>query len=116
MMESPITTHILDTARGCPAGGIEVLLESRNTSGEWREIGRGKTNNDGRVGDLLASDFELKKGEYQLTFLVAPYFQAIGVKSFYSRVSVTFINKEPAQHYHVPLLLSPFGYSTYRGS
>jgi 5-hydroxyisourate hydrolase len=115
-MSSPITTHILDTARGCPAGGVEVRLERRNSSGEWQEIGRGISNADGRVTDLLASDFALKKGEFRLTFFVAPYFQSLGVESFYPRVSVAFMIQEPAQHYHVPLLLSPFGYSTYRGS
>jgi 5-hydroxyisourate hydrolase len=112
---SAITTHILDVARGRPAGGVPVLLE-HEAAGEWTEIGRGRTDADGRLKDLLADDFALKAGRYRLTFDTAAYFSAQQTESFYPAVTVAFIVRDAAQHYHVPLLLSPYGYSTYRGS
>ena len=84
--------------------------------GEWREIGRGKTDGDGRLKDLLPADFNIAAGTYRLTFDTASYFSAQNTESFYPKVTVTFIVTDAAQHYHVPLLLSPYGYSTYRGS
>lgn len=111
---SPITTHVLDTARGQPAAGIAVLLEQ--CDGSWREIGRGVTDADGRCRTLLLDSHTLAAGQYRLTFETRPYFEAQRVSAFYPAVSVLFEVREPGQHYHVPLLLSPFGYSTYRGS
>jgi 5-hydroxyisourate hydrolase len=106
---SGITTHVLDTSRGRPAEGVPVSLERDGESG-WRLIGRGKTDRDGRVSDLLSSAPEA--GRYRLTFDTSSYFEA----AFYPEVSVTFVVEAGAADYHVPLLLSPFGYSTYRGS
>jgi 5-hydroxyisourate hydrolase len=111
---SPITTHVLDTSRGRPAGGIEVVLERETPGTGWTIAGRGTTNADGRVADLLAG--ALEAGVYRLTFETAAYFAARQVASFYPRVIVVFEIREPQQHHHVPLLLSPYGYSTYRGS
>lgn len=112
---SAITTHILDTARGRPASGVPVVLEVE-AAGSWREIGRGETDADGRLKDLLPADFKLAAGSYRLTFDTSRYFNAQKTESFYQTVTVTFIVTDAAQHYHVPLLLSPYGYSTYRGS
>ena len=104
---SGITTHVLDTARGCPAAGVPVVLERAVTSG-WQPVGRGTTDADGRVGDLLSGRPE--DGRYRLTFDTGAY------SRFYPEVTVTFVVEGSEDHYHVPLLLSPFGYSTYRGS
>jgi 5-hydroxyisourate hydrolase len=114
---SPITTHVLDTARGLPAMGVPVRLEWRKAPDRWDMIGRGTTNTDGRVADLLPVKFPLEKGLYRMVFDTGAYFGTVGVKDFfYPCVAVDFEIKDPKLHYHVPLLLSPFGYSTYRGS
>lgn len=110
-----ISTHVLDTARGRPAANVPVVLEVFDSTGASREIGRGATDADGRVRELV-SGTTLGAGTYRLTFETAAYFRAIGVESFYPTVSVVFVVVDAGQHYHVPLLLSPFGYSTYRGS
>ena len=113
---SPITTHVLDVARGRPAAGMAVVLERSGETGNWLEIGRGTTNADGRVTDLLADGTVLANGAYRLRFATADYFLALGVRGFYPEVQVVFQIEDPGGHYHVPLLLSPYGYSTYRGS
>ena len=109
---SGITTHVLDTARGCPAAGVPVLLE-RAVDSDWTAIGRATTDADGRATDLSSPP---QKGRYRLTFDTGAYFEATGQEGFYPEVSVTFAVQSGQDHYHVPLLLSPFGYSTYRGS
>jgi 5-hydroxyisourate hydrolase len=106
-----ISTHVLDTARGHPAEGVPVVLE--HDAGDWTEVGRGVTDADGRVRELVSG--ELEDGRYRLTFDTAQYFRTIGEVVFYPEVSVVF-NVAGATHHHVPLLLSPFGYTTYRGS
>lgn len=111
---SSITTHVLDTARGRPASGIPVTLQSHSIAG-WQEVGRGVTNQDGRVADFLKGA-TLKTGRYRLTFDTAAYLAQVIKPSFFPEVSIVFEVDAPSQHYHVPLLLSPFGYSTYRGS
>lgn len=115
MGRSPITTHVLDTARGRPAAGVDVELEIAEGDG-WRFLAIGRTDGDGRVGDLLPASPGLEPGTYRLTFAVGAYEAALGGEAFYPRVPVVFRVVDPLQHYHVPLLLSPFGYSTYRGS
>lgn len=112
---SGITTHVLDTARGRPAAGVPVTLESRSEAG-WTLVGRGATDADGRLRDLAPADFVLTEGEYRLTFDAGAYFGASGAEGFYAEVFVAFVVRDAAAHYHVPLLLSPYGYSTYRGS
>ena len=112
---SAITTHILDTSRGRPAGGIRVVLEVRGDGG-WEILGQGRTDADGRLRDLLPADFNLRAGVYRLTFATSDYFAAERIESFYPEVAISFIVTDTAAHYHVPLLVSPFGYSTYRGS
>jgi len=111
---SAITTHVLDTARGRPAAGVPVLLEQRAGSEEWVERGRGTTDADGRIKDLVSGP--LVVGVYRLTFDTAVYFRSLKLEGFYPYVEIVFEVRDPAQHHHVPLLLSPFGYSTYRGS
>jgi 5-hydroxyisourate hydrolase len=106
-----ISTHVLDTARGHPAEGVPVVLE-HDTDG-WTEVGRGVTDADGRVRELLGGD--LADGRYRLTFDTAQYFRTVGDVAFYPEVSVVFL-VAGGGHHHVPLLLSPFGYTTYRGS
>ena len=112
---SPITTHILDLARGRPARQVAVLLEAQRDDA-WKIVGRGTTDDDGRSRDLLPDGTPLVAGAYRLTFDTGSYFAAAGIDAFYPAVTVTFVVSDERQHYHVPLLLSPFGYSTYRGS
>ncbi len=112
---SAITTHILDTSKGQPAPEVPVRLDFLD-HGEWRPLGRGRTDADGRVKDLVPTDFEMQKGLYRLEFVVSDYFKAQNVKGFYPYVKIVFSIEDPTTHYHVPLLLNPFGYSTYRGS
>lgn len=114
-MKSPITTHVLDTGLGRPAAGVPVRLERIGGGGEVSEIARGVTNEDGRVTDLLEPG-SLRAATYRITFETGVYFEATGQRGFYPEVGVVFMIEEIESHYHVPLLLSPFGYSTYRGS
>lgn len=112
---SAITTHVLDTSRGRPGSGIKVVLEFKNND-KWDELASGKTNFDGRLPDLVKDGFHLLEGTYRLTFDTHGYYESQNEHGFYPTVSIVFEVKDPTQHYHVPLLLSPFGYSTYRGS
>ena len=112
---SALTTHVLDTSLGRPAKDVGLTLERRE-AGVFIEIGRGRTDADGRCRELLPKGVPLQPAVYKLTFDSGAYFAARGVPAFYPEVSVVFEVREPAQHHHVPLLLSPFGYSTYRGS
>ena len=113
-----ISTHVLDTARGRPAVGVPVLLEEvvGVEPPVSREVARATTDADGRVRDLGPGGMALRAGTYRLTFDTAKYFSALAVESFYPEVVVTFVVRHAEQHYHVPLLLSAYGYSTYRGS
>lgn len=113
---SAITTHILDTSRGRPAGDVYVILELQSAPEGWQVLGQGATDADGRLRSLLPSDFKLAQGIYRLIFHVGDYFEAQHVESFYTEVAISFIVRDAGGHYHVPLLLSPYGYSTYRGS
>jgi 5-hydroxyisourate hydrolase len=110
---SGISTHVLDTSRGCPAEGVAVRLERRDGDG-WRALGTSRTDRDGRARDLASGTPEA--GTYRLTFDTAAYFAASGVEAFYPVVQVVFEVRDATRNHHVPLLLSPFGYSTYRGS
>ncbi|MET0647847.1 MAG: hydroxyisourate hydrolase [Pyrinomonadaceae bacterium] len=112
---SGITTHVLDIARGRPASGVPVRLEAKSEGG-WTVVGRGATDADGRLRDLAPADFRLSEGEYRLTFDAGAYLSAAGIEGFYTEVVVSFVVRDAASHYHVPLLLSPYCYTTYRGS
>lgn len=113
---SPITTHVLDQTRGLPARGVAVVLAFREGDGTWTELARGATDDDGRCRGLLPDGHALRPGVYRLGFATGDYFAARGVACFYPEVSVTFAATRPDEPHHVPLLLGPFGYTTYRGS
>jgi 5-hydroxyisourate hydrolase len=111
---SAITTHVLDTSRGRPAVGFQVGLQIK--SGEtWKTLGAGLTDANGRCAGLLG-DSPLEKGTYRLLFNAGDYYRELHLDTFYSEISIVFEVSHPEMHYHVPLLISPFGYSTYRGS
>jgi 5-hydroxyisourate hydrolase len=112
---SAITTHILDVSAGRPARGVLITLE-RQTSSDWEIVGRGETDDDGRLRNLLAAGALFQPGNYRLIFDTGTYFERQQIAAFYPDVTVAFTVRDASQHYHVPLLLSPFGYSTYRGS
>lgn len=109
-----ITTHILDTSKGKPAAGITIILSSEQ-AGAWKEIAKGVTNNDGRIPGLLANDTTLSAGTYKMRFETKEYFDTNNIQTFYPFVEIVF-NISSSEYYHIPLLLNPFGYSTYRGS
>lgn len=112
---SGITTHVLDTSRGRPAKGVPVTLEIE-AAGGWKLVGKGTTNSDGRISDLVSAEVTILPGVYRLIFDTGRYFASHQSEGFYPQVTIVFRLADAAQHYHVPLLLSPFGYSTYRGS
>lgn len=112
---SGITTHVLDTARGKPAEGVPVTLEIRAEEG-WRLLGNAATDADGRARRLVPEGVALITGTYRLTFDTGAYFRTLGIEGFYPEASIVFDVRDANEHHHVPLLLSPFGYSTYRGS
>lgn len=112
---SQLTTHILDTSAGKPATGVKIRLEKVGSNNSWEFLAEGITNADGRVADLLAKDKILDPGNYKLIFDTAGYFEKQQKKCFYPSVEIIF-EIHDASHYHVPLLLNPYGYSTYRGS
>jgi 5-hydroxyisourate hydrolase/2-oxo-4-hydroxy-4-carboxy-5-ureidoimidazoline decarboxylase len=116
--KSPITTHVLDTALGKPAEGIKVTLNNRSSAASWISK-EGYTDADGRVTDLMGGDDTLFAGDYELVFHVQEYVRmTTGQKSFYPECPIRFtvFSGRTKEHYHVPLLLNPFGYGTYRGS
>jgi 5-hydroxyisourate hydrolase len=112
---SGITTHVLDTALGRPAAGVPVALDIRDENGDWRRVAEGRTDDDGRLRTLLPADAAVVSGIYRLVFGSARYFANGGVTGFFPSVTIEF-SAAAGGHYHVPLLLSPYGYSTYRGS
>ncbi len=115
---SPITTHVLDTSKGCPAANIPVTLEILNDN-SWQTIAKATTDSDGRIMDWMDSEMndqagnDMQTGQYRITFTTSNYHNNQG---FFPSVTVNFIVEDTDQHYHVPLLLSPFSFSTYRGS
>lgn len=109
-----ISTHVLDIARGRPAQGVPVTLE-RKEGKTFVRLKEGTTDADGRIRDLVPEG-QLTAGTYRVTFDTGSYFAAQGTEGFYPEASVLFVVRDAGAHYHVPLLLSPYGYSTYRGS
>ncbi|SNR64359.1 5-hydroxyisourate hydrolase [Haloechinothrix alba] len=107
-----ISTHVLDSTTGTPASGVATRLELASAAG-WQHVADAVTDTDGRVGRLAET---AESGTYRLTFDVGSYFDARGIATFYPEVTISFRVDDPGSHYHVPLLLSPFAYSTYRGS
>lgn len=111
-----ISTHVLDLARGRPAAGMTVLLERSAGAAEWQAVGQGVTDADGRLRSLVTGGTALPAGVYRLVFETGRYFRDRDVATFYPRVVILFETAADDGHYHVPLLVSPYGYSTYRGS
>lgn len=111
---SGISTHVLDLATGQPAAGVAVKLERAHGDG-FAPVSEHSTNDDGRASNLLGAE-ALQATTYRLTFAIGAYAAAHGLPVFYPEAQVTFVVRDAARHHHIPLLLSPFGYSTYRGS
>ena len=112
---SQITTHILDTTRGLPAKNVPITLFAQKGN-DWQKVNGGVTNKDGRLPGLLADDEKLPAGVYRMHFATAAYFKANGETGFYPYVDIVFEIDVSGTHYHIPLLLTAYGYSTYRGS
>jgi 5-hydroxyisourate hydrolase len=113
---STISTHVLDTSRGRPASGVAVVLELQNPDESWMQLAHAWTDADGRVKPFFLVEDNLGPGVYRLIFDTESYFSALKIDCFYPQVTIAFRLDDVTQHYHVPLLLNPFGYSTYRGS
>ena len=113
---STISTHILDTSRGRPAPDVAVRLEILNAGEGWSPLSEGVTDIDGRIKEFILNDPQVGPGTFRLVFSIGRYFESLKEQSFYPEVTVTFLVDSGTEHYHVPLLISPFGYSTYRGS
>ena len=111
---SGISTHVLDTAKGQPAQGVPVVVERESQASEWVLVGEGITDNNGRIPQLLRSGEVLDAASYRLVFRTSDYFE--GRECFYPEVAVQFTVRDPSANYHIPLLLTPYGYTTYRGS
>ena len=112
---SAITTHVLDITRGLPAQGVRIELEQKQ-GGEWLALGSGVTNSDGRLSDLLPRESTLRPGLYRLRFLTGEYFSRFGIAALHPFIEIVFDARDEGANYHIPLLLSPHAYSTYRGS
>lgn len=110
---SRVTTHVLDAVSGTPAAGVAVRLEHRGVDG-WEPVAEGRTDDDGRVSPF--GPVELEPGTYRVGFATEAYFASRGQPAFYPEVVIAFTLDDPQAHFHVPLLLSPYAYSTYRGS
>jgi len=113
---SAITTHVLDTSRGRPAAGVGVVLERSTSHDTWSVVGRGDTDGEGRQRTLMADGAALTPGLYRLTFDTRRYFDGVGARTLFPSVVITFETAAGESHYHLPLLLNPFGYTTYRGT
>jgi 5-hydroxyisourate hydrolase len=111
-----ITTHVLDIARGKPAKDVPVRLEKRESAGEWVRLGSSQTDGDGRCNQLLPEGEDLLPGLYRLAFDTASYHLAQGVEGLHPIIEIIFQVRDGDSHFHIPLLLSPHGYTTYRGS
>jgi 5-hydroxyisourate hydrolase len=111
-----ISTHVLDTVRGKPAPAVPVRLDFRDASGDWRRVASSETDTDGRCAQLLPAEETLISGFYRITFDTEAYFTAHGVRGLYPLVQITFHARGGESDFHIPLLLSPNGYTTYRGS
>jgi 5-hydroxyisourate hydrolase len=112
---TPISTHVLNTASGKPAAGVAVVLQYQ-AGKNWEELGRSLTDLQGRAADLYPAKKPLQMGIYRVVYETGVYFKGQGTKTFFPQVEIIFEVEKTDEHYHVPLLLSPFGYSTYRGS
>ncbi|MEJ7769664.1 MAG: hydroxyisourate hydrolase [Chitinophagaceae bacterium] len=111
---SQITAHILDTTRGRPVAGVQASLLKQQEN-EWKLTASGTTDNNGRIANFLPHDSILDNGIYKIKFFTREYFTELSMPAFYPYIEVVF-EISSTEHYHIPLLVSPFGYTTYRGS
>jgi len=112
---SRITTHVLDTSRGKPAAAVEVTLERADGSGAWAKLSSARTDANGRIAEFPGAG-ELRAGTHRLRFDTAAYFAGHGIAPFFTTIELVFEVRAPHEHHHVPVLITPFGYTTYRGS
>lgn len=112
---NPLSVHVLNLETGVPSSGVNVTLE-RHMGEAWQPLAQGTTNEQGRIAELYPSDKPLQKGEYRVVFKTGDYYKKTGHETFFPEIPVILEVKQTDQHYHIPLLLSPYGFSTYRGS
>ncbi len=112
---NPLSVHVLNLESGLPSPGVNVTLE-KHVGKEWQSLSQGVTNEQGRIGELFPAKQTLEAGEYRVVFKTGEYFKKVGRDTFFPEIPVIFEVKNVDQHYHIPLLLSPYGFSTYRGS
>lgn len=110
-----LSSHILDITSGKPAADVKIALSKKDNNDKWVVVEEKNTDSNGRITDFLKQGGKSNTGIYKLTFNTSPYFKALGQKSFYPFIEVVFELADD-EHYHVPITLSPFGYTTYRGS
>lgn len=113
--KNPLSVHVLNTETGLPSSNITVVLEAQQGD-KWVTLNEGKTDNNGRITELYPKDTNLQKGVYKVTFKTGDWFKANNKRSFFPEVPVVFVIDGNLEHYHIPLLLSSYGYSTYRGN
>jgi 5-hydroxyisourate hydrolase len=112
---NPLSVHVLNLQTGTPSQGVQVTLE-RHAGADWQPLAEGTTNEQGRIAELYPANQTIEPGEYRVVFKTGAYYQSLHQDSFFPEIPVIFQIKQTDQHYHIPLLLSPFGFSTYRGS
>lgn len=112
---NPLSVHVLNLENGLPSPGVNVTLE-KHVGKDWQSLAQGVTNEQGRIGELFPAKQALEAGEYRVVFKTGEYFKKTGHETFFPEIPVIFEVKNVDQHYHIPLLLSPYGFSTYRGS
>ena len=112
---NPLSVHVLNLENGLPSPGVNVTLE-KHVGKDWQSLSQGVTNEQGRIGELFPAKQALEAGEYRVVFKTGEYFKKVGRDTFFPEIPVIFEVKNVDQHYHIPLLLIPYGFSTYRGS
>ena len=112
---NPLSVHVLNLENGLPSPGVNVTLE-KHVAKDWQPLAQGVTNEQGRIGELFPAKQAFEAGEYRVVFKTGEYFKKAGHETFFPEIPVIFEVKNVDQHYHIPLLLSPYGFSTYRGS
>jgi 5-hydroxyisourate hydrolase len=115
LAQNPLSVHVLNLENGLPSANVKVVLEAQQNN-QWTEISSGTTDEQGRISDLYPKDSTLQKGIYKVTFKTGDWFRQKNQRSFFPEVPVVFVIDGSLEHYHIPLLISPYGYSTYRGN
>ena len=112
---NPLSVHVLNLENGLPSAGVSVTLEQQ-VGDHWQALSKGVTNQQGRIAELFPANRSMTPGEYRVVFKTGDYYKKANRETFFPEVPVIFQVKQADQHYHIPLLLSPYGFSTYRGS